>query len=248
MWVIIAALVGLVAPQETLIDRVARNAESFWEQFTAVQCKERIEQVQMSSDGAIVATQTTDFNYVAFLKATTRGLLVEESRVTRSMAGKRNPEQQERLLITSGFPTFLLMFHPEFRDRFDFNEIPSGDGVRRIAFRSKPEASALSALKLKDYVYSIRWKGTATVDAMSGAVRKINAELSSPMDDLGLSELQVDVDYGSTALAGTSQTFWLPMHATISLKTPRRTWRNVHTFSDYKRFSVTTSTRETEAK
>jgi hypothetical protein len=106
----------------------------------------------------------------------------------------------------------------------------------------------MSALKLKDHLYPILWNGTATVDAESGAIRTVEAVLASQMDDLGLSELHVQVEYGPTMLSGASQAFWLPVRAAISLKTPRQAWRNVHEFSDYKRFSVTTSTRETEQK
>jgi hypothetical protein len=68
------------------------------------------------------------------------------------------------------------------------------------------------------------------------------------MDDLGLQELQVELDYGPTVLPGSSQTFWLPVRAAISLKTPRQAWRNVHEFSDYKRFSVTTTTGDSQPK
>ena len=102
----------------------------------------------------------------------------------------------------------------------------------------------MSALKLQGHLYPILWDGAATVDASSGAIRRIEAGLAGPMDDLGLSELHVEIDYGPATLAGTREALWLPTRATISLKTPRQAWRNVHEFSDYKKFSVTTSTRE----
>jgi hypothetical protein len=243
----IIAFVVLLASQETTLERAGRAAETFWQQFTAVQARERIAQSKLKADGKVAETQIEEFDYVALLTATTRGLTVEESRVPRT---KSVAEKQASLLITSGFPAFLLMFHPEFRDRFDFTELslPPSDGVRRISFKLKPEAQSLSGLKLKDRVYPIPWRGTATLDAGSGAIRRIEAMLGAPMDDLGLQELHVELDYGPTALAGTAQTFWLPVRATISLRTPRQAWRNVHEFSDYKRFSVTTATRDSQTK
>ena len=247
MWTIIASLIVLISQQLSTVDRAGRVAETFWAQFAAVQCKERVVQTKLRADGKVTATHAEEFDYVAFLKATNRGLSVEESRVPR---GKRVEENQERFLITSGFPTLLLIFHPEFRSRFEFSETAAspGDGVRRIAFRSLANSQSISALKLKEHLYPILWNGTATVDAESGAIRRMEAVLGSPMDDLGLSELHVQVEYGPTMLSGASQAFWLPVRADISLKTPRQAWRNVHEFSDYKRFSVTTSTRETEQK
>jgi hypothetical protein len=237
----------LLASQENTIDRASRAAETFWQQFTAVQGKERVAQSKLKADGKPAETHIEEFDYLAFLTATNRGLSVEESRVSRA---KTVEEKRTQLLITSGFPTFLLMFHPEFRDRFDFAELPanSGNAVRRITFSLKRGAQSLSGLKLKDRVYAIPWKGTAMLDPESGAIRRIEATLGAPMDDLGLSELHVELDYQPTALAGTTQIFWLPVRAAISLQTPRQAWRNVHEFSDYKRFSVTTSTRDSQTK
>jgi hypothetical protein len=218
--------------QEGTIDRASRAAESFWEQFPAVQCRERVTQTKLKADGSVTTTHAEEFDYVAFLKSTNRGLAVDESRVAHN---RRVGEDNERLLITSGFPTLLLMFHPDFRNRFEFTELSPS----QIDFKSKRDTPSMSALKLKDHVYPILWKGTVTLDAVSGSIRRIDATLAAPMDDLGLSALQVEVDYASTML---------PVRATISLKTPRQAWRNVHEFSDYKRFAVTTSTRETQEK
>ena len=243
---LIALIIALTAPQETTLVRAGHIAEAFWDQFTAVQCKERISQSKLRLDGKVVSSHFEDFDYVAFLKSTSRGLEVEESRVARP----RFPENVHGpLLTTSGFPTFLLMFHPDFRNRFEFTEVSpdaAGDGLQRIAFKSKPEVPSMSALKLKDHLYPIFWKGTATLDIATGAVRKIEAALGAPMDDLGLSELRVQMDYSPFKLGGSTQMFWLPVRAVISLKTPRQAWRNVHEYSDYKRFSVTTSTSDNE--
>jgi len=242
MWIFAATLITVLTAQENTIDRAGRAAESFWGQFTAVQSKERVTQTKVKADGKILASQLEEFDYVSFLKASNRGLMVEESRVSRSKAVKGAAP----FLITSGFPALLLMFHPDFRDRFEFTEVPgiADPSTRRFAFKSKPETASMSALKLQDHLYPILWKGAATLDASSGAIRRIEADLAGSMEDLGLSELHVEVDYGPAVLAGSREVFWLPARATISLKTPRQAWRNVHEFSDYKKFSVTTSTRE----
>ena len=242
MWIIAATLITILAAQENTIDRAGRAAESFWGQFTAVQSKERVTQTKVKADGKILASQLEEFDYVSFLKASSRGLMVEESRVSRS----RTAKGAAQFLITSGFPTLLLIFHPDFRDKFDFTEMPPvpDPAIRVIGFRSKPDAASMSALKLQGHLYPILWDGAATVDTSSGAIRRIEAGLAGPMDDLGLSELHVEIDYGPATLAGTREALWLPARATISLKTPRQAWRNVHEFTDYKKFSVTTSTRE----
>jgi hypothetical protein len=66
------------------------------------------------------------------------------------------------------------------------------------------------------------------------------------MDDIGLSDLHAEVDYAPATLAGDRRPFWLPARATISVRTLRQEWRNVHEFLQYKKFAVSTSTREKE--
>jgi hypothetical protein len=245
---IATVFLALAEPQDSVIDRAGRMAESFWTQFTAVQCTERIVQNKLRADGKVTVTRASEFDYVAFLREERSGLSIEESRVARSAAPL---ESQQQLLLTSGFPALLLMFHPEFRGRFVFEE-GSADEIRggavRVAFKSKPEAQSMSGLKLKDRVYPILWKGTAWLDPTSGAVRRIEAALAASMDDIGLADLRVEVEYAPASLAGAQQPYWLPTRATISVKTLRQEWRNVHEFSQYKRFAVSTSTSENESK
>ncbi len=59
------------------------------------------------------------------------------------------------------------------------------------------------------------------------------------MEDLGVRVLHSDVQYAPVKLKDASM--WLPTTATIEVETPRQHWRNVHRFTNYRRFSVTTT-------
>ena len=100
----------------------------------------------------------------------------------------------------------------------------------------------MSVLKLKDHIYPILWRGTAWIYPNTGAVKRIEARLGAPMEDLGLLELQAELEYMPVFLPGAREDFWLPKRAAISLRSQRQVWRNVHEFSGYRLFSVTTST------
>jgi hypothetical protein len=231
--------------QEDPMERASRAAELFLRQFPAVQCVERVVQTRFNAAGKVTATQTSQFDYVAILKPKGTGLAVDESRVAKAgaAAGLRN-----ELLLTSGFPTFLVMFHPDFQDRFEFEFPPGADAgtLTPVRFKSRPNARAMSALKLKERVYPILWTGVAWLERSTGVIVRIEAGLSAPMEDLGLSELLTDVEYGAVQLDGVS--WWLPRRAVISVRTAHQAWQNVHEFSGYRVFSVTTTTRQSESK
>jgi hypothetical protein len=58
------------------------------------------------------------------------------------------------------------------------------------------------------------------------------------MEDMGLKSLTADVRYARVDFKGEQGGQWLPATAAIEVETPHQRWRNTHTFSNYKRFSV----------
>jgi len=230
------------------LDRAAKAAESFWDQLSAVQCVERVTQARLKENGKTAVSRTTEFDYVALLKPKADGVAVEESRVPRTSDPQ---DKTEQLLLTSGFPALMLLFHPDFKDKFDFHEDPDPAGPRgiaRVAFKSKPEQRSMSALKLGGRFYPILWQGFAWIEESTGTVVRIVATLETPMEDVGLTELKAEVEYRRVALRDTGKTYNLPARVTVTARTEKRQWRNVHDFTGYKMFTVTSSTREGNGK
>ena len=217
----------------TILDSATQSAEAFWTQVSAIECTEHVAQTRMKADGKITARRSSTFDYVVTLKMNGTALMVDESRIPQKSAG-----DGESLLLTSGFPALLLILHPNFRDRFDFDV---SETENTIAFRSKAGARSISGMKLNGRIYPIRWRGVAWVDPANGAVRRIEATAES-MADIGIEELTAEVEYGSVPLAGQPAPYWLPSRATISVRSPRQEWKNVHEFGSYKVFSVTSTT------
>ena len=230
----------LVTAQANPIDEAGRMAVTFWSQFPGVKCTERILQTKLRENGEVIINRKSEFDYVALLKHQAGGLSIEESRVALSGS---TPDEQNELLLTSGFPSFMLMFHPDFRDRFEFQEpgVLTSDGSITVAFKSRPDAHSMSAFKLRDRTYPILWKGLVWINGKTGAISRIEAELGSSMEELGLSGLRAEVEYAPVMLSGSS--IWLPRRATVSLRTRRQQWRNVHEYTNYRLFSVTTSSQ-----
>jgi hypothetical protein len=220
-----------------VLDHASHSAETFWTQVSAIECTEQIAQTRVKAGGRIAAHRSSTFDYLVTLKANGPSLTVDESRIPQE-----STQGGQSLLVTSGFPMLMLIFHPDFRDRFDF-KVDEAKG--KIAFRAKPTARSFSTVKVDGRVYPILWDGTAWVDPGTGAVRRIEAS-SPPMTDIGVDRMNVVVEYGSVPFSGQSLGYWLPSRATISLRSPRQQWTNVHEFRSYKLFSVTTKTRMTE--
>ncbi|HYK91153.1 MAG TPA: hypothetical protein VE398_20450 [Acidobacteriota bacterium] len=233
---------GGVAADLKLEDALAHastSVEAFWKQFPSVTCTESVTQDKLGKSGKVEYEQKSIFDYLIFMNLEGNSLTVEESRLLQKSIGK---SKNLPLLISSGFPTLLLVFHPfyqgNFRYQLDGEETANGKNLLRIQFEHISGTRSTSALRLRGRDYPLDLKGTAWVNRETGKIQKIVAGLEAPMDDLNLKVLNVEVRYEPHQFQSSSEVEWLPSTAIIDVETARQRWHNVHSFSNYKRFSV----------
>lgn len=218
-----------------------KSVGEFWQQFGLVTCVESVAQQKLGKKGEIQSLRKSTFDYMVFLNAEPDDFSVEESRL---LQGKESKAKNVPLLIASGLPTLLLVFHPYYEDDFNYRlegeEMAGGRKLIRIRFEHIPGRRSTTALRLRGRDYPLDIQGIASVDPETGAIQKIIAGLSAPMSDVNLKTLEMDVRYDPQKFRAAESVYWLPSTATINVQTERQHWRNVHQFSNYKRFSVNT--------
>jgi hypothetical protein len=226
-----------------LLRRTAISVAGFWDELQAVDCMETVDQQKLSPNGKPMFRQQTDFDYIAILQLTGNDLIVDES---RTLVHAPKNENKLPMLITNGFSTFELIFHPFYRGAYEFSapETVQVDGreLYQIKFRHVHGARSPSVLRLRQREYPVEWQGTAWIEAASGSVVRVTAGLMESMEDMGLKSLTADVQYAPFEFTGEPGRHWLPSTAAIEVETPHQRWRNTHTFSKYKHFSVDVKT------
>ena len=80
--------------------------------------------------------------------------------------------------------------------------------------------------------------GTLWIDPQNGVIARLEAQVDSSLSDLGLSGMRSEVRYTAHTFHGPEETMWIPESAVIDVETPHQHWRNLHRFTDYKRFNV----------
>ena len=234
-----AAAADAPIPNSDLLRRTGKTVEKFWDQLQAVDCIETVDQQKLAGNGKLIFRQKTDFDYIAILQLTGNDLIVDES---RTLVKQPEHENKVPLLITNGFSTFELIFHPFYQGVFDFStpEAVQVDGraLLLVRFRHVQGARSPSVLRLKRREYTLEWQGSAWIEPESGAIVRVSANVGSSMEDVGLKSLTADVRYAPIDFKGDPAGHWLPSSATIELETPHQRWRNTHTFDSYKLFSV----------
>jgi len=226
-------------PLRALLATAGARVEQFWDQFSSVSCLETVCQAKLNPQNKVVSERKERYQYLVLLQLSGDQLTVDESRELQGAAAKR---PTRALLSTGGFSVLALIFHPFYQSSFMFRELPSqGPGERVVEFEAVRGTRSPSALELKGKTFPIEWRGTATVGRADGMLHQIRVALAAPMRDLGLNQLRAEVVYGPVAFRNPPLECWLPQSAVIEARTERQHWRNLHQFSDYRRFSVSTT-------
>ena len=228
-------------PLDDLLARTSNQVSTFLDQFSNVKCTEVVTQLKLGKGDRVEAKQESTFDYLVILTTAGGQLNLSESR----LAGRHSREEKNLpLLITNGFATLFLVFHPYYEGSFQFSQqdddFISGKRYVRVRFEHIRGTRSPTALVLRGREYPLELAGTAWIDPNSGVIAKITAGLDNGLDDLGLHALRSEVEYAPVPFRDVKQTFWFPSIATIEVETPKQHWRNVHHFADYKQFSVST--------
>ena len=229
---------------EELLTRAGKQVEDFWNDIQAVTCTETAVQDKLDEKGKVIAERKSVADYLMLLQMDGDRLSVEESRIEK---GRKEKHSGASLLTTNGFALMVLVFHPHFQSSYRFRELPpesgAGKGLRRIEFEHVKGSPSPSVLMLKEREYPLEWSGVAAFAPDTGEIVRIETRLGSPMEDVGLLRLTATVRYGEVAFNGLARPYRLPQTATVEAETRRQHWRNLHSFSDYRRFNVDTQTR-----
>jgi len=233
------------SPLDETVARAEHHAAAFLDVFSEVKCTEYVDQFKLNPNGKVEYKTRSRFDYLVIAQTSDGELNLEESRLEEQAGAHK---ENEPLLVTNGFATLLLVFHPYYRNAFEFSaagdDVLDGRPVAKIRFRHIRGQRTPTVLMLRGREYPLEMMGTAWIDRETGAVERIESELQVGMEDIGLRTLHSQVSYAPVKFRGMTESPWLPKEATIEVATPRQRWRNTHHFENYQHFGVETEHKE----
>lgn len=225
-----------------LLDHASNSVSAFLDTISEVNCTEHLTQEKIADNGKTVEKHESAFDYLVLLSNTGGEVSLVESRV----AADSNKETSAKapLLVSNGFSMLLLVFHPYYSGSFQFSlangESDSGSALTKVNFRHIPGARSPAALAVRGREYPLDISGTAWIDPQTGVIEKIDAQIGTEMEDVGLRSMHCEIEYAPVSFRIAPGTYWLPAHATVEVESRHQHWRNTHVFTAYKRFSVNT--------
>lgn len=240
------------ASLDELLNRTSKQVTSFVDQFSSVKCTERVTQEKLGDKDKVERKAESAFDYLVILSNSGGELTLDESRLAIQDAKrtKKEKNQSTPLLVSNGFATLFLIFHPYYTHSFDFtllgNEIVTGRSLVKVRFQHIRNTRSVAALAVRGREYPLDLAGTAWIDSSTGDLARISAGIDQGVEDIGMKSLHSDVDFAPVQFTADQAPSWFPSRAVVEVHTQRQHWRNTHVFTDYKQFSV--STEEQVAK
>src|SRR3974390_1336872 len=231
---------AFIARANSSVIHARKLIDSFFDQTSNVVCTENVSKPIGGKNNKPMYREESAFEYQLQSNSRSGSLKLAESREARK-AAFRDPNKT--LLITNGFASMLLVLPPNYDPSYVFEpvdeETVEGRTLVKVHFKPVPAASSPAAIQLRGRNYPLALKGDIWIDEESGAVVKLVSSLDSNLDDLGLHDIRSEIHYSVVQFHEPEEAYWMPASAVIDVETPKQHWRNVHRFTDYRRFRAT---------
>jgi hypothetical protein len=225
-----------------LMARTTDKTSAFLDQFSDVKCTEQVRQEKLGKDDKVELKEDSVFDYLVMLSNNGGELNLAESRIAVKEA--KRDRKNTSMLLSNGFATLFLVFHPYYSAAFKFTlageEVVDGRVLEKINFEHVPGMKSPAALALRGREYPLELSGTAWIDPQTGSIAKIEAGIADTLVDVGLKSLTSEIDFSPVSFTDVKQVYWFPTQARVEVETPKQHWRNLHHFTAYKKFSVST--------
>jgi tetratricopeptide (TPR) repeat protein len=235
---------------KVVLKNVGEGVESFFKNFPNTVSLEQVHQEQLGKDGKVTRALDQDFQYLLLAQTDKRGVGIEEYRATaqgeRATVGGYN----EGLMLTEGFASVSLFFHPAYQHAADFRYLGrqslDGKDLHVIAFAQNPQTPGTTErFTTHEGSALILVQGLTWIDPTNFQILRLRTDLLAPQSKLKLqrqtTEIHLkEVSFKEVSFKEVATAFWLPQEVTVTVDWKGRVYRNWHRYSDYKLFNVET--------
>lgn len=233
------ALAQASSSLSALLKKTRAQVERFAEQFSYLRYDDDVVEAKLKKNDKVAYRQEIVYDSLLRMSFDEGRLRVDEQRLVA-----KPPRRVERrpLLETYGFSTLEMVFHPYYESSFRFSDsgsdVQQGRTLEKISFQHIPNTPSSILYQTLGPDRPLDVSGVAWIDPSNGDIYRIDAVISSGISDIGIKSIDASVVLHAVVLQDEKTPEMLPTKATIDLETPRQHWRNVHRFSDYRKYRV----------
>jgi tetratricopeptide (TPR) repeat protein len=238
---------GVTCPSDQVIDAAGMRVKQLVDNIQKFAAVEDMVHEQLDKSGNPITKETRKFNYVASITEQTPGYLSTDEYRDLRYGIADLPDH----IVTTGFVTLALIFHPDMRENFAMTCEGLGDWHGQPAwlvhFRQRDDKPN----RFADYIlgnerYPMKLKGRAWIAADNLQIVRIESDLITPLPQLAVQH-QI-AEYGPVHFQAKQLDLWLPQSADIFLEMNRHRYHRRHSFDHYMLFAVNSDAKSSGIK
>jgi tetratricopeptide (TPR) repeat protein len=230
---------------DSILSAVGKTVAEFFANFPNTSSLEEIHQEKLRGKQKAGATLDQKFRYLCFTPATAWGPGFDEYRSDQSGRRANLEGLQDGFMLTSGFASASLFFHPLYQSQAAFRYLGrqevGGRDAYVVAFAQQPAKARLKGtFKSGNLSMTTFSQGLAWIDSQSYQIIHLRTDLLKPLPEINLEKETTDIAYGEVRFKGVPVAFWVPQQVTVTVDWNGKHLRNQHRYSEYKLFKVET--------
>jgi tetratricopeptide (TPR) repeat protein len=238
---------------DSILSAVGKTVAEFFQNFPNTSSLELIHSERLGHNHKAQATLDQQFQYLCFTPTDAWGLGFDEYRVDSSGARASPQGLQNGFMLTSGFASSSLLFHPNYQSQAVFRYLGrqkvDGRDTYVIAFAQQPAKARLNGgFKTGETRMTTLSQGLAWVDSKSYEIIRLRTDLLMPLAEVKLERATTEIAFGEVHFKGIDKGFLVPRQVTVTVDWNGRHLRNEHRYSDFKLFHVETTNRPGKPK
>jgi hypothetical protein len=237
--------IAFVSSQEELgplLQKIGENIQALFQDFPNTGS---VEDVRFQRSSTITRTSQEihqKYLYLLSLKIDARQLRMDEYRTDSKGRPLILPESRRGFMLTSGYVTQALVFHPLEQPGCLFRLLGRTQKKPEyllVAYAQRPEIPQFHGiLSIGGASIVLLHQGVAWIDPETYRVIRLWTDLLVPRGDFGVSSHTTDTLFQEVRFDDIDHPFWLPRQVEVKVKWGGDIYSNRHLYSDYKVFSV----------
>jgi tetratricopeptide (TPR) repeat protein len=226
-----------------ILAAAGKNVAALYHGFQDSISLEKVRQQQLRRNGKVSNEAVEKFRYLCLMPHDPHVPGFTEYRKSANPAWGSGSVLKSGYMLTSGFVSAALVFHPEYQSGSEFRYLGrqkiDGHETDVVAFAQIPMKTKLvGSFTIGTHSALTFQQGLAWIDTQNYQIVRLLTDLLKPLPEVRLSKETTRIDYQEVYFKQIAQGLWLPKDVTVTVDWGGKTLRNDHQYSDFKLFNV----------
>jgi len=235
----------------SILDETGKRVADSFRDFPNTVSVEQVHQEKLQRRGKIEGSQDQEFRYLWLMEPGPAGPGITEYRSDKSGGTAALKGLDDGYMLTSGFTSAALKFHPFYRGDAQFRYLGrqklDGKEYYVVAFAQYPGKARLAgAFRVNGAPLSFYFQGLAWIDAETYEIVRMRQDLLAPLPKIHLERETTEIDFGAVRFKKFTEEFWLPQRVSVAVDWNGKRLRNEHRYSKFELFNVNATEDENQ--